>query len=124
VDSVDGDVRVSDNMWGTRLMNQSKRAMCNSGLTWKRSLFRTPPLLIKDRIPRGARNRSGAVDQSAFMTAVQMSVLFIINSGPPPLKVEWRGGVRNPLWTVDLSAGLRAVQICSKLIINSGPPPG
>jgi hypothetical protein len=59
------------------------------------------------------------------MIAVQISALFILDSGPPPLplKVEWRGGVRNPLWTVDLSAGLRAVQICSRLIINSGPPP-
>jgi hypothetical protein len=85
-----------------------------------------PPPLIKDRIPRGARNRSRAVDQSAFMTAVQMSALFIINSEPPPpppIKGRTAGGVRNPLWTVDLSAGLRAVQICSKLIINSGPPP-
>jgi hypothetical protein len=83
-----------------------------------------PPPLIKDRIPRGARKRPGAVDRSACMIAVQISALFILDSGPPPsVKGRTEGGVRNPLWTVDLSAGLRAVQICSKLIINSGPPP-
>jgi hypothetical protein len=53
-----------------------------------------PPLLIKDRIPKGARKRSGADDLRACMIAVQIYTLFILDSGPPPLplKTERRGG--------------------------------
>ena len=65
---------------------------CVTGADMEKIFIPDPPPLIKDRIPRGARNRSGAVDQSAFMTVVQMSVIFIINSGPPPVKGRTAGG--------------------------------
>jgi hypothetical protein len=65
-------------------MDQSKRAMCNKGPTWKKIFVPDPPPLIKERILRGARKRPGAVDRSACMIAVQISALFILDSGPPP----------------------------------------
>jgi hypothetical protein len=43
-----------------------------------------PPPLVKCRTPGGVRNLIWVIDLDARLWAVQIGMIFILNSGPPP----------------------------------------